>query len=93
MSARLLLAGLLGSALAASAALAAELPQTRDEVARPVGTLPGDPEIALVKVADGFNDPVNVTNAGDGSGRIFVVTSTSAASASGFVRIPAGGRV
>ena len=36
-------------------------------------TLPGDPEIALVKVADGFLDPINVTNAGDGSGRIFVV--------------------
>jgi glucose/arabinose dehydrogenase len=73
MSARLLLAGLLGLALAASAALGAELPQTRDDVARPGGTLPGNPEIALVKVADGFNDPVNVTSAGDGSGRIFVV--------------------
>ena len=67
-----LLAGLLGSALAAPA-LAQELPQTRDDVAQPGGQLPGDPRIALVKVADGFNDPVNVTSAGDGSGRIFVV--------------------
>jgi glucose/arabinose dehydrogenase len=50
-----------------------EFPQTRDEVARPPGTLPGNPEIALVKVADGFNDPVNVTSAYDGTGRIFVV--------------------
>jgi glucose/arabinose dehydrogenase len=50
-----------------------EFPQTRDEVARPPGTLPGDPQIALVKLADGFNDPVNVTSAYDGTGRIFVV--------------------
>jgi glucose/arabinose dehydrogenase len=52
---------------------AQEFPQTTDEVARPPGTLPGDPQIALVKVADGFNDPVNVTSANDGTGRIFVV--------------------
>lgn len=44
-----------------------------DQVANPGGTLPGNPQIALVKVAEGFLDPVNVTNAGDGSGRIFVV--------------------
>ena len=50
-----------------------EFPQSRDEVARPGGTLPGNPEIALVKIADGFNDPVNVTSANDGTGRIFVV--------------------
>lgn len=35
--------------------------------------LPGNPKIALVKIADGFNDPTNVANAGDGSGRLFVV--------------------
>jgi glucose/arabinose dehydrogenase len=52
---------------------AQEFPQTTDEVARPPGTLPGDPQIALVKVADGFHDPVNVTSANDGTGRIFVV--------------------
>jgi len=52
---------------------AAEVPSSVDEVAQPGGTLPGDPKIALVKIADGFNDPINVANAGDGSGRIFVV--------------------
>jgi glucose/arabinose dehydrogenase len=35
--------------------------------------LPGSPKVALVKVADGFNDPVNVASAFDGSGRLFVV--------------------
>jgi glucose/arabinose dehydrogenase len=49
------------------------VPDSVDAVARPGGDLPGDPQIALVKLADGFNDPINVTNAGDGSGRIFVV--------------------
>jgi hypothetical protein len=52
---------------------AAEVPTSVDQVAQPGGTLPGDPKIALVKVADGFNDPINVANAGDGSGRMFVV--------------------
>ena len=47
------------------------VPATIDQVARPGGQLPGDPKIALVKVADGFHDPTNVANAGDGSGRIF----------------------
>jgi len=61
-------------ALLAAVALAAQtVPQTVDEVARPGGVLPGDPEIALVKIASGFQDPTNVANAGDGSGRIFVV--------------------
>jgi glucose/arabinose dehydrogenase len=55
-----------------SAVHAAEVPQTQDQIAEPGGELPGDPEIALVKVADGFSDPTNVTNAGDGSGRLFV---------------------
>jgi glucose/arabinose dehydrogenase len=54
-------------------ALAQQVPGDPDGVARPGGHLPGDPKIALVKIADGFNDPINVTNAGDGSGRIFVV--------------------
>lgn len=42
-------------------------------VARPGGAIPGAPKLALVKVADGFADPVGVTAANDGSGRIFVV--------------------
>ena len=49
-------------------------PLTRDEVARPGSAkLPGNPKIALVKVADGFNDPTNVASAFDGTGRLFVV--------------------
>jgi glucose/arabinose dehydrogenase len=60
-------------ALTASVAVAQEVPTSVDQVANPGGTLPGDPQIALVKVAGGFKDPINVTNAGDGSGRIFVV--------------------
>jgi cytochrome c(L) len=52
---------------------AARVPRTADEVARPGGKLPGNPKIALVQVATGFQDPTNVANAGDGSGRIFVV--------------------
>ncbi|HZW03915.1 MAG TPA: PQQ-dependent sugar dehydrogenase, partial [Anaerolineaceae bacterium] len=35
--------------------------------------LPVDLEIALVRVAQGFQDPVNVVSANDGSGRLFVV--------------------
>ena len=48
-------------------------PQTREEVAHPGGRLPGNPKVALVKVADGFNDPTNVASAFDGTGRLFVV--------------------
>ncbi|MDP9369179.1 MAG: hypothetical protein M3Q03_13040, partial [Chloroflexota bacterium] len=42
-------------------------------VAVPAGTLPGNVSVQLVKVAGGLVDPVNITNAGDGSGRLFVV--------------------
>ncbi|MBW3634005.1 MAG: PQQ-dependent sugar dehydrogenase [Chloroflexi bacterium] len=41
--------------------------------ALPDGTLPGNPSIQLVKVADGLIDPVNAASPNDGSGRIFVV--------------------
>jgi hypothetical protein len=41
-------------------------PQNRTEVARPGGKIPGAPRLALVKVADGFNDPTNVASANDG---------------------------
>src|SRR5829696_3804339 len=37
------------------------------------GDLAGDPEIQLVKVASGLNEPVNLAFPPDGSGRIFVV--------------------
>ena len=53
--------------------LAQTIPQTPAEVASPGGKIPGTPKLALVKVADGFNDPVGVSVADDGSGRIFVV--------------------
>ena len=39
----------------------------------PGGTLPGNPSIQLVQVATGLVDPVNIANANDGSGRLFVV--------------------
>ncbi|MGI6206972.1 MAG: PQQ-dependent sugar dehydrogenase [Anaerolineae bacterium] len=42
-------------------------------VATPGGILPGNPQVQLVKVADGFLDPVNVVSPPDGSGRLFVV--------------------
>jgi glucose/arabinose dehydrogenase len=41
--------------------------------AQPGGTLPGNPQIQLVKVAGGLADPVNVAAPNDGSGRLFVV--------------------
>ena len=54
-------------------ATAQSLPKSPEEVARPGGKVPGVPALALVKVADGFNDPTGVAVANDGSGRIFVV--------------------
>ena len=68
-----ILLGLVAALTLALPSAAQEVPNSADEVARPGGDLAGEREIALVKVADGFNDPVNVANAGDGSGRIFVV--------------------
>lgn len=59
--------------IAVGPAEAQTIPQTPDKVARPGGKVPGVPKLALVKVADGFNDPVNVASAMDGTGRIFVV--------------------
>lgn len=59
--------------MTASGAWAQTVPETPDDVAEPGGTLPGDPQVAVVKVAEGFLDPVNVASAGDGSNRLFVV--------------------
>jgi len=42
------------------------------EVARPGGKLSGDVKVQLVEVAGGFIDPIHVTSARDGSGRLFV---------------------
>ena len=68
-------AGLLAIGLVATAfvASAQTIPTARDQVAHPGGQVPGVPPLALVKVADGFADPVGVASANDGSGRIFVV--------------------
>ena len=68
-----LLVAVSAAALISGAAIAKDAPSSVDEIAEPGGTLPGNPQIQLVKVADGFMDPINVANAGDGSGRIFVV--------------------
>jgi glucose/arabinose dehydrogenase/mono/diheme cytochrome c family protein len=46
-----------------------ELPVTGDTATDPLDTF----DIGLELVADGFTSPIMVTNAGDGSGRIFVV--------------------
>ena len=54
-------------------ASAQTVPTERADVALPGGSIPGAPKLALVKVADGFHDPVGVTAAHDGTGRIFVV--------------------
>jgi len=71
MSASMLAAGLLVAG--PTGASAQEVPKVADQVARPGGKLPGDAKIAVVKVADGFLDPVGVASARDGTGRIFVV--------------------
>lgn len=67
-----MIAALAASTMLNPAAWAADVPKTPGDVAEPGGTLPGNAQIALVKVADGFQDPTSVANAGDGSGRLFV---------------------
>jgi cytochrome c(L) len=68
----LLFAGILAGAMMLWAATGPKVPESPKEVAEPGGVLPGNPKIALVKVADGFLDPTNVASANDGSGRLFV---------------------
>lgn len=46
--------------------------QAADGVAQPGGKIPGAVPISLVKVVDGLIDPIHVTSAKDGSGRLFV---------------------
>ena len=58
---------------AAPVLAAGEIPTNHNQVAAPGGQLPGSVVITLEKIAEGFDDPVNVTNAGDDTGRIFVV--------------------
>lgn len=69
----LVIAAAMAWCASAQLALAQAVPTERAEVAHPGGTIPGAPKLALVKVADGFHDPVGVTAANDGTGRLFVV--------------------
>ena len=73
MTARQMLQLAAAAILSAAPAAAQTVPQTPSEVARPGGKIPGTPKVSLVKVADGFNDPVGVSVADDNTGRIFVV--------------------
>lgn len=57
---------------AALAATQPQVPENAKQVARPGGKVPGVPQLALVKVTGGLNDPTGVAVADDGSGRIFV---------------------
>ena len=57
--------------LAAALALPVSL-QAADAVTQPGGKIPGSVPIALVKVADGLVDPIDVSAPNDGSGRLFV---------------------
>jgi len=61
-----------GAPLVAQQAQGLATPQPSPAVT-PGGTLPGNPAIQLVQVATGLVDPVNIANAGDGSGRLFIV--------------------
>src|SRR5277367_2976646 len=54
-------------------AAAQTVPKERGEVASSGGQIQGATKVSLVKVADGFNDPVGVASAFDGTGRLFVV--------------------
>jgi hypothetical protein len=54
-------------------AAAQMVPKERDQVAYPGGQIKGTSKVSLVKIADGFSDPVNVASAFDGTGRLFVV--------------------
>lgn len=59
--------------IGSSSAHAQTIPQSIDNIAALSKFEPDNPSIKLVKVAEGFEDPVNITNAGDSSGRLFVV--------------------
>ncbi len=63
-----------GSIVAAAAVFAAVPAMAQDaSVAQPGGKIAGLPGVALVKIAEGFVDPLRVVSAKDGTGRLFVV--------------------
>jgi glucose/arabinose dehydrogenase len=70
---RAVLAAAIVSLCMAAPAVAQTIPQSPGEVAKPGGHIPASPKLALVKIADGLNDPVGISVANDGSGRVFVV--------------------
>jgi glucose/arabinose dehydrogenase len=71
---RLLVAAACTALMFAGVSASAQMvPKDRSGVAAPGGHLAGNPNVALVKVADGFHDPVGISSAYDGSGRLFVV--------------------
>ena len=54
-------------------AIAQTIPKVSGQVAQPGGKIQGNNNLKLVKIAEGFEGPVNLSNAGDGTKRIFVV--------------------
>ncbi len=82
----ILAAAILGSAIAAPAASAAVAP-AGEPVAAGAPTALSSGQLTVVKVRGGFASPLGVTNAGDGSGRLFVVEQ------GGRVRIVSGGKI
>lgn len=63
----------LGASLMVFQSYAQTIPTTKSDMASLDGSLAGSPSIKLVKVAEGFEDPVNIATANDGSNRLFVV--------------------
>ena len=51
---------LIAVGLLAVPAVAQQAPATKADIAEPGGKLPGDPKIALVKVADGFKENMRI---------------------------------
>lgn len=74
LSALMLAGGLFSTTPVLGAQVATPMPELNvTPPAQPGGTLPGNPRIQLVKVAEGLADPVNVAAPDDNSGRIFIV--------------------
>jgi glucose/arabinose dehydrogenase len=76
-----------GTSTASGAQPAMARPPTRPAAAAPATYNPAAVTLTLTPVASGFSSPVQVTNAGDGSGRLFVVEQT------GKIRVIKGGVV
>ena len=60
------------TAAMAAVAVVPAVAMAADAPAQPGGKVDGVPAVALVKVADGLVDPVDVAAPNDGSGRLFV---------------------